>query len=126
MPATIIVVDDEEELRENLQDLLEFKGYNVVTFATGEEILANYESAHPDLVLLDIQLPGIDGLEVLGKIREKYSKEALPIAMVSASSIRSVLAQAEDSGANATVLKPYSLNDMLNTVETLLGSKAEQ
>lgn len=122
--ATIIIVDDEEELRENLCDLLEFQGYHVVSFASGEDALAQYEQVQPDLVLLDIQLPGIDGLNVLRKIRQKLSKEQLPVAMVSASSIRSILAEAEENGANMTILKPYSLPDMLNAVNTMLGEKA--
>lgn len=120
--ATILIVDDEEELRENLLDLLEFKGYQVAAFASGEDALANIESVNPDLVLLDIQLPGIDGIEVLRRIRQTNTK--LPVVMVSASSIRSVLAKAEENGANRTILKPYSPQEMLSTVETLLQESA--
>jgi CheY-like chemotaxis protein len=122
--ATIIIVDDEEELRENLFDLLDFKGYHVVAFSTGEEVLEKYESLQPDLLLLDIQLPGIDGIEVLSRIRKKYTRDALPIAMVSASSIPVVLTQAERAGANRTILKPYALQEMLTAVAELLGDKA--
>jgi CheY-like chemotaxis protein len=121
--ATIIIVDDEEELRENLLDLLEFKGYHVVAFSTGEEVLEKYESIQPDLLLLDIQLPGIDGIEVLSRIRQKFTRDELPIAMVSASSIPVVLTQAERAGANRTILKPYALQEMLSTVAELLGDK---
>lgn len=116
--AIILIVDDEEELRENLLDLLEFKGYKVAAFASGEDALANIDAVNPNLVLLDIQLPGIDGIEVLKRIRQKNTK--LPVVMVSASSIRSVIAKAEENGANRTILKPYSPQEMISTVEELL------
>lgn len=116
---TILIVDDEVELRENLQDLLEFKGFSVLVYSTAEEALANFASHHPDAALLDIQLPGMDGLELLKRIKE--IRPSLPVAMVSASSLRGVLAQAEEYGAEMTVLKPYSSEEMLQAVETLLS-----
>jgi len=67
--TTILIVDDEEELRENLQDLLEFKGYRVETFATGEEFLEEFDSISGDLVLLDIHMPGQDGLVLAHRLR---------------------------------------------------------
>jgi DNA-binding response OmpR family regulator len=116
---TIVIVDDEEELRDNLQDLLEFKGYRVISFPTGEAVLAEIDSIAVDLVLLDIQLPGIDGMQVLERLR--LTHPTLPIAMVSASSIPSVLEEAKRKGANQTILKPYSHTEMLKAIHTLLG-----
>ncbi len=119
MPAKILIVDDEEELRENLTDLLEFKGYEVTAFSTGEEILKNFDSLDAELVLLDIQLPGIDGLEVLKHLKQK--RPEIPVLMVSASSVRGILAQAEEYGAERTVLKPYTHQDMLGAIEETLA-----
>ncbi len=116
---TILIVDDEVELRENLQDLLEFKGFNVLAYPNAEDALAEFDSLQPDAALLDIQLPGIDGLELLQRIRKK--RPDLPVAMVSASSVRGVLAQAEEYGANLTIVKPYSSQEMLNAIEQLLA-----
>lgn len=120
--ATILIVDDEEELRENLFDLLEFKGYRVLKAASGEEALEMLASNDVDLALLDIQLPGMSGLDVLQEIRK--SKPTMPVAMVSASSVRSILAKAEEYGANRVVLKPYSQMEILRTVEELLASRS--
>ncbi len=117
--TTILIVDDEEELRENLQDLLEFKGYQVETFATGEEFLEEFDSISGDLVLLDIQLPGVDGLEVLRRIKER--RPHMPVAMVSASSVRGILDQAEAYGADRIILKPYSHEDILQAVEEIVN-----
>ena len=117
--ATIMIVDDEEELLENLQDLLEFKGYHVLTFTTGEEVLEQFDSVSVDLVMLDIQLPGIDGLQVLKRIKKK--RPDLPVVMVSASSIRGILAQAEEYGADCIILKPYSQAEILKVVHDLLA-----
>ncbi|RJP31982.1 MAG: response regulator [Candidatus Omnitrophota bacterium] len=119
--ATILIVDDEEDLRENLRDLLEFSGYTVMSFASGEEILERFDDYHADVVLLDIQLPGKDGLEVLREIKRK--RPDLPVAMVSASSVRGVLAKAEEYGANRTIIKPYSPKEMLQMVETMLAER---
>ncbi len=118
---TIAIVDDEEELRENLRDLLEFKGYGVEVYATGEELLERLTDINVDLVLLDIQLPGIDGLEVLKQLKEVHPH--IPVAMVSASSVRSVLADAEKNKADRIILKPYSQQEMLAAVEELTANK---
>ncbi len=117
--AKILIVDDEEELRENLRDLLEFFGYEVVAASSGEEALKLFSSQDFNAALFDIQLPGIDGLELLQRI--KKIQPDLPVAMVSASSVRGVLAQAEQYGADRTILKPYSPEDMRQAVEEMLA-----
>ncbi len=121
--STLLIVDDEEELRENLRDLLEFSGYTVVAASTGEEALEQFYAKSFDAVLLDIQLPGIDGLETLKRIKEV--RPEIPVAMVSASSVRGILAKAEEYGANRTILKPYSHQEMLDAVKEMLGKRNE-
>jgi CheY-like chemotaxis protein len=117
--ATLLIVDDEEELRENLRDLLEFSEYNVTAAASGEEALEKFAANAFDAVLLDIQLPGIDGLETLRRMKE--IQPDIPAGMVSASSVRGVLAKAEEYGAAFTILKPYSTKEMLKAVDMLLS-----
>lgn len=112
---TIIIVDDEEDLRENLKDLLEFKGYNVIDFTNGEDFLKVFDSIQAHLVLLDIQLPGIDGIGILKEVKKR--KPDLPVVMVSASSARGVLAEAMEQGAECTILKPYESGEILEMVE---------
>ena len=120
MSSTIIIVDEEEELRENLQDLLEFKGYDVVTYTSGEEILDHFESVKADLVLLDFQLPGLNGIDVLIQIKEKMP--SLPVALVTASSQPQTLEQASRYGVDRIVMKPYSCQEILQAVNELLQS----
>jgi DNA-binding response OmpR family regulator len=121
LTTTIVIVEDEEELRENLKDLLEFKGYTVIPFPTGEALLEHFDDVHADLILLDIQLPGMDGIEVLKHV--KALRPETPVAMVSASSVRGVLTHALENGAARTILKPYDPLEMLATVEELTTVK---
>ena len=118
----IMIVDDEDDLRDNLLDLLEFKGYEVVPCVTGEEALQKFDPATLDLVLLDIQLPGMDGLMVLKEIKRK--SPTLPVIMVSASSVRGVQAKVQEYGADELILKPYSQEEILRAVEQCLASRA--
>ncbi len=114
---TILIVDDEEELAENLGDLLEFEGYKVILTSTGEEALEKLVEPVPDIVLLDIQLPGISGIDVLREAKSKYPE--LPVVMVSASSQKGTSEQVEQLGAEAMVLKPYDQDELLELVTKL-------
>jgi len=118
---TIVIVDDEEELRDNLQDLLEFKGYSVISFESGEEMLQAIDSLRADMALLDFLLPGMDGLELYAQLKQK--KPNLPVALVTASSHKDTLAQAREAGVNRVILKPYSHTDILQAVAEMLGEK---
>lgn len=116
---TIVIVEDEEELRENLKDLLEFKGYTVIAYGSGEEIIENFDSINADLVLLDHQLPGVNGIEALLKI--KAIKPDIPAALVTASCQKETFEAAKSGGAERIISKPYSPADMIQAVEEMLG-----
>ena len=81
-PGKILVVDDLPQNVKLLADLLTVKGYEVTTAASGPEALAKIAADVPDLVLLDIMMPGMNGYEVCRKIRENPATEILPVAMV--------------------------------------------
>src|SRR5204863_8761876 len=82
MPKSrILVVDDEAAIRDSLKMMLEYEGYEFLAAATGQEGLALVEREAPDLVLLDVKMPGMDGLQVLERLRNM--NEALPIGVVS-------------------------------------------
>jgi two-component system OmpR family response regulator len=120
--AAVLIVEEEEELAENLRDLLEFEGYAVATCSTGEEALEKTSSETPDLVLLDIQLPGMNGLEVLRRLKGKYP--TLPVAIVSALSQKETRKQMEECGADGMLLKPYDQDELLRLIESLLHRSA--
>jgi len=113
----ILIVDDEIELAESVDDLLEFEGYDTQVVHTGEEALESVESQIPDVVFLDIQLPGINGIEVLRILKQKHP--TLPILIVSASSQAATRKEAEDCGADGIFLKPFNEDELLQHIRKL-------
>ena len=109
--ARIAIVDDEEELRANLKDLLEFEGYAVYAYSNGEDALAELPAVQPHLILLDVQLPGIDGIEVLRRLHLDHPD--WPVVIVSASSEPGVLDKAQEYGAREIILKPFNQDEIL-------------
>src|SRR5512136_1726223 len=81
MKARILVIDDEAAIRDSMRMILEYEGYEFLGAATGEEGIALVERDSIDLVFLDIKMPGMDGLEVLGKL--KAAADGLPVVMIS-------------------------------------------
>ncbi len=83
-PRTILVADDEDDLREALKTTLESAGYKVVEAADGMTALASYQEHHPDLVLLDLNMPKMHGLEVLKNIRADAAGATIPVTILTA------------------------------------------
>ena len=115
---TILIVDDEQGIRESLQGILEDEGYRVVFAADGEEGLNQQRDESPDLILLDIWMPGIDGLETLRRIRET-APEQLVIMMSGHGSIETAV-KATKLGAFDFIEKPLSLEKLLLAVNNAL------
>ncbi len=116
---TIIIVDDEEELRENLTDLLEFKDYTVHAYSNAEDMLGELDGIHPDLFLLDYQLPGMDGLELLRLVKKRLP--SVPVIIVTASTQPAVIEEAQNSGVDKVVHKPYTQADMIAAIDELIS-----
>ncbi len=104
----ILIVDDEEDVRLFLGDFLSERDLQVSTAASGEEALQKMEKSPADVVLLDIMMPGIDGLECLKLIREKYPKTA--VIMLTALKDEARIAKANKLGALNYIIKPFSLD----------------
>src|SRR5258707_8808956 len=97
MPKSrILVIDDEAAIRDSLKMTLEYEGYEFLGAATGQEGLALIEREGPDLVLLDVKMPGMDGLEVLDRIRA--FNDALPVVVVSGHGTISTAGEATQKG----------------------------
>ena len=125
MSGRILVIDDEAGIRESLRMILEYEGYAVVLAATGEEGLALARSESPDLVFSDIKMPGMDGLEVLGRL--KAQEEALPVVMISGHGTVATAVEATKLGALDFIEKPLSSERVLLTVRNALNaSRLEQ
>jgi two-component system response regulator AtoC len=119
----ILVVDDEPSMLRYLQTLLEVESYNVDTASSGEEALAKLKNGEPDVVLLDVLMPGgIDGLQTLEQMREGHPK--LKVIMLSCVSDTRKVVQAIRLGAQDYLTKPFQKNDLEAVIEQCLGSKA--
>src|SRR5499426_443403 len=112
MPKSrILVIDDEAAIRDSFKMTLEYEGYEFVGAATGQEGLALLEREGPDLVLLDVKMPGMDGLEVLDRIRAL--NDALPVVVVSGHGTISTAVEATKKGAFDFIEKPFASDRVL-------------
>jgi len=113
-------VDDEREIRELLRYNLEREGHHVLTAQTGEEGLARIFSAHPDLVLLDLLLPGLNGLEILREVRAEPSTRDLPILLLTARGAEMDKLLGFERGADDYITKPFSPREVIARVDAVL------
>ena len=122
-PAKILVVDDTPANVKLLQDLLTVKGYAVTTAASGEDALARLEAERPDLVLLDVVMPGMSGYEVCRRIRADGGKGILPVVMVTALDPSGERIKGLEAGADDFLTKPINIPELLARVRSLLRIK---
>jgi two-component system, OmpR family, response regulator MprA len=114
----ILVVDDERAVRESLRRALALEGYEVDLAADGEEALERVGRAEPDALILDVLMPGIDGLEVSRRLRKSGSR--VPILMLTARDAVENRVEGLDAGADDYVTKPFALEELLARVRALL------
>jgi class 3 adenylate cyclase len=122
-PAKILVVDDTPANVKLLSDLLTYKGYEVVTAASGAEALEKVEAWQPDLVLLDILMPGMNGYEVCRTIRKDPATEILPVVMVTSLDPAEERINGLEAGADDFLAKPVDEQELLVRVRSLLRIK---
>ena len=123
--ARVLVVDDQPANVRLLEAILTSHGYDVPTASSGEQALALIAEAEPDLVLLDIVMPGMDGYEVCRRIREKMETAYLPVVMVTASGDEQKV-KALEAGADDFLTKPIDQNELLARVASLARIKRYQ
>ena len=120
---TILIVEDNDRNLKLVRDILQVKGYRTIEATTGEEGVRLACLHLPDLVLMDIQLPGIDGIEALRRLRADDTTARIPVAAVTASVMQQDRRQITEAGFDAYVAKPISLRDFLDTVARLLEGR---
>ena len=116
-PESILVVEDEETLAESIAFSLEAEGFAVTTVADGIQALKAIEELRPDLVLLDLMLPGLPGLDVLRKVREAHS---MPVVILTAKSEEADKVIGLELGAEDYVTKPFSMRELVSRVRAHL------
>jgi two-component system nitrogen regulation response regulator NtrX len=119
--SRILVIDDESAIRDSLKMTLEYDGYEFIGASTGQEGLALAERESPDLVLLDVKMPGMDGLEVLSRLRAL--NDALPVIVVSGHGTISTAVEATKKGAFDFIEKPFASERVLVSLRNALDQR---
>jgi two-component system nitrogen regulation response regulator NtrX len=117
----ILVIDDEAAIRDSLKMILEYEGYEVLTAATGEDGIAQTEREAPDLVFLDVKMPGMDGIEVLQRLR--HVVEVTPVVVISGHGTVTTAVEATKLGAFDFIEKPLERERVLVTVRNAVDSR---
>ena len=123
--SLILIVEDNDKNLKLVRDVLQVKGYETIEAGTGEEGVRLARERKPDLVLMDIQLPGINGIEALRLLRADPVTAGIPVAAVTASVMPQDRSKIMEAGFNAYVGKPINLKEFLDTVRRLLEPPAK-
>lgn len=116
----ILVIEDNEQNRKLVRDVLTFKGYEIIEAETGEEGLCLARARGPRLVLMDIRLPGIDGIEALGRLRAEPVTREIPVMAMTASVMTQDRRRIMEAGFDAYQGKPIKVKDFVAAVDQLL------
>ena len=119
----ILIVEDNEKNRKLVRDVLQVKGYRTVESETGEEGIRLAQESGPALILMDLQLPGISGIEALKRLRADPKTQAIPIIAVTASAMTHSVPEIMAAGFDGYQTKPISVRDFLETVRQVLDRK---
>jgi CheY-like chemotaxis protein len=121
MAKKILVIDDEKLIVEVTRVLLESNGYEVVSATDGREGFDTARAEEPDLILLDLMMPVLDGWGTLELIRDEESTRSIPVIIFTAKEMASPSKLVKDRGASDYIAKPYEIEDLLNKVRDLLA-----
>jgi DNA-binding response OmpR family regulator len=116
----ILLVDDEPNLRELLRQMLELGGFDVVEAEDGLEALEKLEVVAPDVMILDVMMPNLDGVSLCKKLRAGTAFAGLPIIMVSGKTQHKAVQEGLAAGANQYLCKPITVQELLQSVRSLL------
>ena len=116
----ILIVEDNEKNLKLVRDVLQFKGYQTIEAGTGEDGVRLAKERHPALVLMDIQLPGIDGITALGQLRADAGTRAIPVIAVTASAMTHDRQKIMAAGFDGYQTKPIKVKEFLEAVRAML------
>ena len=120
MPKKVLIVEDNELNMKLFRDLLDAHGYDTLQTRDGMEALSLARQHHPDLILMDIQLPEVSGLEVTKWIKEDENLSSIPVIAVTAFAMKGDEEKIRDGGCEAYIAKPISVNTFIDTVRKFL------
>ena len=119
-PATILVVDDDQLVRDLVASLLHVEGYRVIEAADGELALAQMQALSPDLVLLDVMMPGrLDGVQICRQLKSSEATMLIPVVILTVSSNEEDIMATYNHHANCYITKPVDFNQFIKVVESI-------
>lgn len=110
---TVLIIEDDEELRAMIAYALTLEGYRTLSAAQGIEGLESARSLHPDVILLDMMMPGLSGADVLAELQEREDTRCIPVIICSAVADRATKKLRIEGGADDYLTKPFDLDDLL-------------
>jgi DNA-binding response OmpR family regulator len=126
MAGKILIADDSPNIREILKMSLETDGYTVVLAEDGEQALAMVSEEKPDLVIIDVMMPKVNGFQVCRRVKTERSTHDVPVIMLTAKSGQQDVYWGKDCGADEYITKPFSTKDLAKTIARLLGLRASR
>ncbi len=120
MQKTVMIIEDEPDAAELFAEMMRLNGYHVLKTYSGAPALTLIEQERPDLIILDIMMPGVSGLDVLRFLREHPDGASIPVVVVSARATPADIAEGMAAGATVYLTKPVSYMDLKNAVDGLV------
>ncbi|MGH7377306.1 MAG: response regulator [Candidatus Methylomirabilales bacterium] len=121
----VLVIDDDPMMIEMVKDLLEGYGYHVIPARTGQEALAKAEISKPDVLILDVMMPGMDGYETCRSLKQDARLSGVPVIMFTASTDHKFNQRAFEAGADFCLSKPFEMDRFLNVVRMAAAKKVK-
>ena len=121
MAKTILIVEDNKLNMKLFNDILQANGYETAQTLDGREAISLARKLHPDLILMDIQLPNISGLEVVKMLKDDDDLKHIPVIAVTALAMKGDEKKIRDGGCEGYIAKPFSIPNFLDTINTFLS-----
>ena len=121
MAKTILVGDDDPAIRDLVKRVLQGAGYDVILAKNGDDAMVAASEQDPDLIILDILMPGLSGLEVLDRLKKQSATQDIPVVLLTGVSDRKTILKGLDLQAIDYITKPFSVEELIATVQKALG-----
>ena len=121
MAEQIMIVDDEAAVQQMMELVLKEGGYEPIVAGSGEQALEILQDAAPDLIIVDVMMPGMDGIELCGEIRNNPDTQSIPIIILTAKANTDTLDESYNAGADLYLIKPFAPEELLTMIQRLLS-----
>jgi CheY-like chemotaxis protein len=125
MPKKILAIDDENDVLLIIKTALSGEGYDVITASNGFDGLALAEDQRPALILLDLRMPEMDGMEVLEQLRESEKTMDIPVIILTGISVKQKIREALDRGITYYIVKPFECQDLVSKIHLAIKNSEE-